>query len=266
MLPTRSRFLCTALLLLALPGLARAAEDELPAAERYHLRLEYLWWSPQLDGELQKGFSESEGTVLATRDDLGIEETGSNLLQGTLRFGGRWKLRGAWHRMDYDGDVPAARAFVYGSAYVSPDQRVVTSLTGNELTAELQCDLVQRAVGFAGLRLGVKYFDVSTTLVALEGEQMLARVADTERLPVPVVGVSMRVYPHERVSVEGELSGFPAGSRGHLWELLVAARGHLGDRLAVTAGWRKLALEGHNDRDSLVLGLSKWTLGVEISL
>jgi hypothetical protein len=265
-MPTRSRILCATLLLAALPGLAAAAEDELPAAERYHLRLEYLWWSPQLDGQLQKGFSDSEGTVVDARKDLGIRQTGSNLLQGTLRFGGRWKLRGGWHRMDYDGDVPAARAFVYGSAYVSPDQRVVTSFTGQEFTAELQCDVVQRALGFAGLRLGVKYFDVSTALVVTENDKTLARVADTRKLPLPVVGVAARVYPHERVSLEGEFSGFPAGSRGHVWELAVAARGHLGDRLAVTVGWRKQALEGHNDRDSLTLGMSKWTLGVEISL
>jgi hypothetical protein len=261
---TRSRLLCTALFLTVLPGLTFA--EDLPAAERYHVRLEYLWWSPQLDGQLQKGFSENEGTVLDTRADLGIRETASNLLQGTVRFGGRWKLRGAWHRMDYDGDVPAARAFVYGTADVSPEQRVVTSFTGHEFTAELQYDLVQRSIGFAGLRLGVKYFDVSTTLVATDEGRTIGRVADTEKLPVPVVGVAIRAYPHERVSIEGELSGLPAGSRGYLWELLVAARGHLGDRLAVTVGWRKLALEGNNDRDSLKLGLSKWTLGVEISL
>jgi hypothetical protein len=264
-MPTRSWLLSTLLLLAALPGLTFAEED-LPAAEQYHVRLEYLWWSPELDGTLQKGFSGSEGTVLDTRADLGIRESASNLLQGTLRFGGRWKLRGAWHRMDYDGDVTAARAFVYGTADVSPDQRVVTSFTGHEFTAELECDLVQRSLGFAGLLLGVKYFDVSTTLVAIADERTVGRVADTERLPVPVVGVAIRVYPHARVSLEGELSGLPAGSRGHLWELQLAARGHLGDRLAVTLGWRKLALEGHNDRDTLKLGLSKWTLGVEISL
>jgi hypothetical protein len=262
----RPRTLCVALLLAGLPLSVFATEDELPASERYHLRLEYLWWSPDLDGELQKGFSDDLGTVLDAREDLGMHETGSNLLQGNLRFGGRWKLRGAWHRMEYDGDVPAARAFVYGSAYVSPDQRVVTSFTGHELTAELQCDVVQRTIGFAGLRLGVKYFDVSTTLVALENDAILARVADTERLPLPVVGITVRLYPHPRVSLEAELSGLPAGSRGHLWELLLAARGHLGDRIAVTGGWRKLAFEGHNDRDSLTLGMGKWAFGVEISL
>ncbi len=176
------------------------------------MRLEYLWWSPQLDGQLQKGFSESEGTVLDTRADLGIRETASNLLQGTVRFGGRWKLRGAWHRMDYDGDVPAARAFVYGTADVSPEQRVVTSFTGHEFTAELECDLVQRSIGFAGLRLGVKYFDVSTTLVAIDDGQTIGRVADTEKLPVPVVGVADPRLPSRARQPGGRAVG-PSGGQ-----------------------------------------------------
>ncbi len=265
MTSTRSWLLSAALLAtLAVP--AFAAEEDLPPEEQYHVRLEYLWWSPELDGQLQKGFSGAEGTVLDTRSDLGIARTGSNLARGTFRFGGGWKLRAAWHRMDYGGDVPAARAFVYGSAYVTPDDRVVTSFTGHEVTAELEYDVVQRSWGFAGLRLGAQYFDVSTTLVALQGAETVGRIADTERLPVPVAGVAVRVYPLYRFSLEGEFSGLPAGSRGHLWDLMLAVRGHLGDRIAVTFGWRKLALEGHNDRDSLSLGMSKWTLGVEISL
>jgi len=264
--PMRSTLLSASLLVAALPGLSHASEEELPAAERYHVRLEYVWWSPELAGQLQKGFSNQEGTVLDTQQDLGIQETGTNLLQGTLRFGGRWKLRGAWHRMDYSGDVTAARAFSFGNLDVSPNDRVVTSFSGHEYTAELQCDVVQGTFGFAGLRLGAKYYDVATTMVAVGTGQTVGRVSDSRQLPVPVIGAAVRYYPFEHVSLEAELSGIPAGSRGHLWEASVAARGHLADRLAIMVGWRKLALEGHNDRDSLSLGLSKWTLGVEISL
>jgi hypothetical protein len=264
---TRSRLLCISLLLAAAPALAQAAEEDLPMSERYHVRLEYLWWSPQLDGQLQKGTAESEGTVLDAKADLGIRETTSNVLQGTLRFGGRWKLRGAWHRLGYDGDVAATKAFDYASVHVSPNDRVQTSLTGHEFTAALECDLMQRSIGYAGLVLGAKYFDVNTTVAAIAADgRTVGRVIAQDGLPVPVAGVAVRLYPHERVSLEGEFSGFPAGSHGHIWEATVAARGHLGDRLALTVGWRKLSLDGHTDRGSLKLGLSKWTLGVEISL
>ncbi len=264
---TRSRLLCATLLFAALPAWASATEDELPAAERYHLRLEYLWWSPQLDGQLQKGTSEGEGTILDAQADLALRETAANLLQATLRVGGRWKLRAAWHRMGYDGDAEATKVLDYASVHVGPNDRIQTSIKAHEVTGALECDLMQRSIGYAGLLLGAKYFNVNTTVTGLaDGTTVVGRVTSKDGLPVPIAGLAVRLYPHERVSVEGEFLGFPAGSHGHLWEATVAARGHLGDRLAVTAGWRKVSLDGRTDRGSLKLGLSKWTLGVEISL
>ena len=84
---------------------------------------------------------------------------------------------------------------------------------------------------------------------------------------MPVVGLAGRLYLAERVSIEGELSGLPAGSRGHVWEL-DGRRARCTSRTGSPSpvGWRRLALEGRNDRDYLKLGLSKWTFGVEISL
>lgn len=257
---------CLTLLSLLLLPAAAEAQAELPAAEQYHVRLEYLWWSPALSGELQKGFSEREGTLLNAQADLGIERQGANLLQGTLRLGKGWKLRGSWTPLDYRGDVVADSAFVYGTTVVAPGQRVVTSLSGNYSTAALEWDPLERSRGFLGVLLGVKYFDVDTTLVAVADDVTISRVAETDRLPIPVFGLAGRVYVTERISLEGELSGLPAGERGHLFELLLAGRGHLSDRIAGTLGWRKLALEGRDGRDYLKIGLSRWTFGVEISL
>jgi hypothetical protein len=257
-----------------LPGLlclsflpaAAAAQADLPPAEQYHLRLEYLWWSPTPTGELQKGVSEVEGTVLNTRADLGIEKHSANALQGTLRLGNAWKLRGSRIPLAYRGDVVSVSSFVYGTAVVAPGQRVVTSLSGNYFTAALEWDPLERWRGFLGVLLGVKYFDVDTTLVAVADDETISRVAETEKLPIPVVGLAGRVYVTERISLEAELSGLPAGERGQLFEILLAGRAHLSDHIAGTLGWRKLALEGRDGRDYLKLGLSTWTFGVEFSL
>lgn len=250
---------------LLLPALA-AAQADLPATEQYHLRVEYQWWSPALSGQLQKGRSEVEGTILDVQADLGVEEHAANLVQGTLRLGNRWKLRGAWQPLDYRGDVVSLSAFVYGTTEVVPGQRVVTTLKGNLVTAAVEWDAIERARGFVGAFAGLKVLDVDTTLVALVGDEPQSRVAETERLPIPVVGLAARAYPRERISLEAEISGLPAGERGHLFELWLAGRGHLSERVAGTLGWRKLVLEGHDGRDSLLLGLSKWTFGIEISL
>ena len=62
---TRTSLLAfSALLALCVPA---AAQEELPPAERYHVRLEYLWWSPQPAGQLQKGFSNQRARSSTSR-------------------------------------------------------------------------------------------------------------------------------------------------------------------------------------------------------
>jgi hypothetical protein len=236
---------------------------ELPAAEKYTVRLEYLLWSPQPSGQLQKGLGDVEGTLLDAEADLGLGEGGANALRGTLRLGGSWKLRGSWSPLEFRGDVTAGQPFVYGTTVVRAGDRVLTSLLGNYVTAELEWDFVERQRGFLGLLVGVKYFDVDAALV---NGATSSRVLETERLPIPVVGLAGRAYLHRRLSVEGELSGLTVGDRGHVGELLLSARVHVVDRIAVTGGFRKLVLEGRNDRDFFHLDLGTWTLGVELSL
>jgi hypothetical protein len=251
---------------LGLLPVTAAAQEDLPAPEHYHVRLEYLWWSPALSGQLQKGISDQEGSLLDARADLAVQEHAANLLQGTLRLGGKWKLRASWTPLNYSGDTVSVSSFVYGTVSVVPGQRVLTTLKGNYITTAVEWDALERDRGFLGLLAGVKYFDVDTVLVAAEGDTPVGRVAETRRLPIPVAGLSGRVYVTDRISLEGELSGLPAGDRGHLFELLLAARAHLSDRLAGTVGWRKLGLEGRDGRDFLNLGMSTWTIGIEISL
>lgn len=240
-----------------------SAQFASPAPEQYRLRVEYLWWKPQPSGQIQKGVSEIEGTLLDVETNLGIEKAKANTLRGALRLGESWKLRGSWSPLDYRGDVSADQAFSYGTTLVLPDQQVVTSLKGNYFTGELEWDFVRRPSGFFGLLLGVKYFDVDVLLLNADTG---SRVAETERLPIPVLGLAGRAYLSPRFSVEGELSGLTVGDRGHVWEILLAARLQLSDRLAGTAGWRKLVIEGRDGRDYFNLALGQWTYGVELSL
>lgn len=257
---TRTSLLACALLALTLPA---AAQEQLPPAERYHLRLEYLWWSPQPAGLLQKGFSDREGTLVDVETDLGLQQSSANTLRGALRLGTSWKLRGSWAPIDFRGDQAAPRGFDYGTAVVQPGNEVRTSVKGNYGTAELEWDFLKRPEGFAGLLFGARLFDIDTLLLNVDTED---RVAETRRLPIPTVGLAGRMYVGRHFSVEGELSGLTLGDRGHVWEWMVAARVHLTERLAGTGGYHRLALEGRNDRDYLKFDLGQWTYGVEISL
>jgi hypothetical protein len=249
------------LLLAAAPA---SAQYGTPAPEQYHLRVEYLWWSPQPVGEIQKGLGDLEGTLLDVETDLGIQKAKMNFLSGALRLGPSWKLRGSWAPLDFGGDVEATRPFFYGTTPVLAGQRVVTSLKGNYYTAALEWDFVRDSTGFLGLLMGVKYFDVDVLLLNATTE---SRVAETEQLPIPVLGLAGRAYLDRHFSVEGEVSGLTLGDRGHVWEILLAARLHLSESLAGTFGWRKLVIEGRDGRDYFNLALGgQWTYGVELSL
>ena len=99
---SHTRSVLLACVLAALPVPAVALESDRPSAERYNVRLEYLWWSPQPTGELQKGFSETTGTLIDAQTDLGLQAYHSpNQLRGVLRLGNSWKLRGSWSRIDW---------------------------------------------------------------------------------------------------------------------------------------------------------------------
>ena len=75
-------------LLVLLAGAAPAlAQEGLAPEEQYTLRLEYLWWSPTPQGELQKGLGDFEGTVLDIESDLGVESGNAHNLRGAIRLG-----------------------------------------------------------------------------------------------------------------------------------------------------------------------------------
>jgi hypothetical protein len=250
--------------------LARAAtsgaqsEADLAPAERYNVRLEYLYWSPLPEGEVQKGVAGVEGTLLDLQEDLGLAEHAMSPVRGTVRLGRGVKLRGSWSPIDFRGEVTAERGFVYGTTVVLPGQEVVSSLKGNYITGEIAWDFLQRPEGFLGLLVGVKFVDVDALVLNASTSD---RVVETERLPIPALGLAGRAYLTRRFSVEGEVSGLTLGDRGHVYEILVAARLHLTDHLAATGGWRKLVLEGRpDDRDYLKIDLGTWTFGAEISL
>jgi hypothetical protein len=257
---TRTLLLAT---LLAAPAAASRAEGETAPAEQYRLRAEYLFGSPRPAGELQKGVSQVEGTLVDVRRDLGFADHAAGTVRGALRLGPSVKLRGSWTSIDFRGDAAAPDVLVYGTATVLPGQRVASSLKGQYATAEIGWDFVQRPRGFLGLLAGVKYFDVDALVLNVDTGD---RVVETERLPVPVLGLAARVYLTRRFSLEGEATGLTIGDRGHVWEVLVAARIHLGDHLAATGGYRRLVLEGRDGRDYLHVEMGTWTFGAEISL
>jgi hypothetical protein len=139
---------------------------------------------------------------------------------------------------------------------------VVTSIKGAYYSADLEWDFLKGPHGFLGAVVGAKLFDVDASLV---NASINAREVDTITAPVPVIGLASRVYAG-RVSVEGEVAGLSAGSRGSMLEAEGSVRLHISDHLAAMGGYRHLSLDGKDGKDQVKLKLGGWQFGLEISL
>jgi hypothetical protein len=234
----------------------------LPPQETYHLRAEYWKWWPSLDSQIQKGFGDTQGTLLDLRNDLGLPDKSTWGVRGTLKFSAGFKLRGDYTPFDYLGTVNPSANFNFGASTYRVGNPVTTTIKGSAYTGALEWDFVRTRQGFLGAFLGGKYLTVDAGLVAPTQNQ---RELESASIPVPILGLMGRLY-QGHFSVEGEFSGFTIGDRGHLYELGISARLHLSDHLAVSGGYHRLSIEGRNSRDYVNFDMSGWTFGGELSL
>jgi hypothetical protein len=254
-----SRALGLAGLTLVAPGVL-LAQDAAPP-EHYRLRLEYVYWMAEITGEVQKGATEEVGRV-DLKDDLGVEDENLNEFRAVLRLGSRHKLRASWISLDYDGDVVLDRLFIFDGTIFRQGERTVTSMKGDLWSAEYEWDFLQNSAGHLGLVIGAKYLDVDSVIVQPEVGR---RETGTQRAPVPVIGLSGRLYVG-RLSFSAEGTGLTIGSRGSLYDVEGQARFHISDRLAVGGGYRWLRARGEEDDDFLLFSDQGFRFGVELSL
>ena len=252
-----------ALIALSLAGGASAQDSSnLPPAEKYGLRLQYREFRPSLTGQAQKGSGDRSGSLVDVTDDLGIADKRTFDVRGTVQFKKGWKIRGSYTPLKYSGDTEVPRTFTYGETRYERFERVITSLKGAYYSADLEWDFLKGPHGFLGAVVGAKMFDVDASLV---NASINAREVDTITAPVPVLGLASRIYAG-RVSVEGEVTGLSAGSRGSMLEAEGSVRLHISDHLAAMGGYRHLSLDGKDGKDQVKLKLGGWQFGLEISL
>jgi hypothetical protein len=252
-----------ALIALSLAGTAGAQDSSnLPAAERYGLRLQYQEFRPTLTGQAQKGSGTKEGTVVDVNNDFGFADKRTFDVRGAVQFKKGWKLRGSYTPLHYDGDTESNRTFTYGETRVVRFDRIRTSVKGGYFSGDLEYDFVKGPRGFVGAVVGAKVFDTDSSMVDVSTN---SREVDTITAPIPVIGLAARGYAG-KVSFEGEISGLSAGSHGSMLEAEGSVRWHISDHLAASGGYRYLSLDGKHNRDEVKLKLGGWTFGLELSL
>jgi hypothetical protein len=248
---------------LAAAGTVEAQDaSSLPGPERYGLRLQYREYRPGLTGEAQKGFEDRDGSVVDLADQLGVADKRTFDARGAIQFKPGWKLRGLFMPLDYDGNQEITSGFDYGETRYSRFDQVVTSIKGNYFGGDLEWDVVKGSFGYLGLVAGGRALDVDTVLL---NNSTGSREVDTTMSPLPVVGVSTRLYAG-KLSFEGELAGMSAGSRGSTFEAEGSVRIHFSDRFAAVGGYRHLSVEAKDGSERVQLKMNGWQFGLELSL
>lgn len=252
-----------ALLMAGLPALAAAQTEEMPSPEQFVLRVEYREFRPDLTGDIRRSSGTQTGTLIDLQDDLGIQDERTFEVRGTIQFRLGKRLRLSYTPLDYSGDQPAPRNLRFGDLTIERGDRVVTSVKGGYYSGAFEWDFMKGPRGYLGAQIGVKFFDIDSVLVDVDDNE---REQNTARAPIPVLGLSGRIYAGSRVSLEGEFSGLTLGSRGALWEFDTSLRIHLSDHLAAQGGYRRLSLRAEDGDDQGDMLLSGWTFGLELSL
>jgi hypothetical protein len=257
----RRRRSVLAFALAGLPALA-SAQEEMPPAEQFGLRVEYREFRPTFTGDVRKSSGTQTGTLVDVVSDLAIEDERTFEVRGTIQIKLGHRLRGSYTPLDYSGDTDSPRDFRYGETEFERGETVRTSIKGGYYSAAYEWDFMKGPHGYLGGLIGAKMFDVDSVLVNVTKNQ---RESDTIRAPIPVLGVTTRVY-YGRLSLEGEFSGLTLGSRGSLWDFDTSLRVHLSDRLAAQGGYRNLSLRAEDGGDEGDLHFKGWTFGLELSL
>ena len=259
---TQTRTWPVAVLALAFIGGSAFAQDPdiRPPAERYTLRMHYNTYEPELTGDTRKGTADAD--FIDFKDDLGFQDERTFDARAIIQFRRGKKLRASYTPLDFQGDHDAPKTFTYGNTRYERFTRVRSSAKGGYFSADIQWDVVERPWGFLGLIVGAKAIDVDVNVVDVADN---VREVDTYRVPIPVAGIAGRAYS-QKFSLEGEISGLTAGSRGHMYDANGSVRFHVSDRLALQAGYRLLRLTGKDENDELNLRLRGWQFGIELSL
>jgi hypothetical protein len=242
-------------------GAAQTSPDLAPP-ERYRVRLEYRFFTSQLDGDVARNGGGVEGAPFDLKEDIGIEDDTTWEARGTIRFSPKIKLRGSYTALDYKGAAVLAERIVVDGIGFNIGESTTSSIKGAFYSADLEFDFLARSAGFIGITAGARAPDIDTVLVAAASGK---RVFNTYRPVCPAVGLAFRGYAG-RLSLEGGFSTFARISGRKTTDFEMSARLHVSDRLAIGGGYRYLSFNAEDDLGLADVSLKGWTYGVELGL
>lgn len=191
-------------------------------------------WRSDLVSELRLSDAGVTGTTVDPVGDLGLPAERTWDYHFTVRFANRFKARGNWFKVRYDGQATPSDELCIGGLCAPAGTELTTGLELEMVRAGIEVDLVKGEYGFLAVIGEYGRFDMRTEFESSAG----AVSPGQERIELPMFGIKGRAYltPAFAVSVEGV--GMKRASRGVMTDFDASATYSLVSNVAVSYGYR----------------------------
>ncbi len=210
--------MCNVLAMLAIfIGLGNEMAQASPRGEGMSIELEIRAWMPTLSASIQSSETSTIGDEVDLESTLGVD-TRQNFLwpKVTLHFADRHRLSVSYLNMRYSGDKIVTQEFTFGGITFNVDEAIHSEVNFDELAAEYQYDFLKFSWLAASANLQARYLDI-------EGEVRGATQGTSKedfQVPVPTIGVGIRVWPVEWLKVSGDFNVFKLGISAYEAEVI----------------------------------------------
>ena len=223
--------------------------------DKFILELEGRYWMPKLNANLKLSDYNTIGVMILGTDiniknDLGIDN--KNFLSGRLILRlGNSKIRFSYLPIRYEGEKAVSQSVSFGGTTYSANTTVKTELKADMYDLTYEYDALKTELGFLGIILGVKYFDLYGKLEAAGASE-----EGKGQAPIPVIGLAGRVYPIKYFNISGEITGLTVG-KASIYDAEAELNINPIQYVGISGGYRiiRFSAEGDNKKDKATLRL-----------
>jgi hypothetical protein len=211
------------------------------SSDSWHVEFALGTWQPPPALTVTVGTGSLAGTVIDVKNDLGVQ---SKLIQQyslVLKPTKRFKFRFGYEPSSYSATVNIARTVVFNGQTFTATTPVTTTVNWKTYRIGYEVDFISRSRVFAGFITEGRYDQAS---VGLSSPQLAEAVRI--RIPAPMLGGIVRVYPAKILSLTGEITGFSVPQAlsdatsfdGDWFNLDLYATVNIGRYLGIRSGYR----------------------------
>lgn len=210
-------------------------------ADDYNIELEGRYWKPKLDSTI-KVVENSIGTEFNPVNDLGFEEKkgfGEGRVQ--IKVFNRHKFNFSYLPLKWDGDTVLSRTIQFAGQTYTAGTRVQSEVGLRLFKGGYELDFIVDKYGFLGGTLDVMVTDVH---VQLKAPSLALDEKEGFTVPIPMVGLIVRITPIKWVNLTGKASGLPLGRYGHAFDAEASLEINPIKYVGISVGYRYFTLLG----------------------